>query len=138
MSDIRLELVNSVINKAYSLIDYNIHNDIHKQQEFKSKAIKLLTKSYDSRKILYNEGMRRSYWTSGNDDVDNLIQQCQMETITPDRIKEWTTSSTLNRTEYMKNILSASKNNPHTKKLSDEVNGGFHELGLMDKGIFLN
>ncbi|GES75025.1 kinase-like domain-containing protein [Rhizophagus clarus] len=118
MSDIRLELVNSVINKAYSLIDYNIHNDIHKQQEFKSKAIKLLTKSYDSRKILYNEGMRRS--------CENCCQECLA------------TLYSLNRTEYMKNILSASKNNPHTKKLSDEVNGGFHELGLMDKGIFLN
>ena len=30
-----------------------------------------------------------SNWTSGNDDIDNLIQQCQIETLEPDAIMEW-------------------------------------------------
>jgi len=34
MSDIREELVNESINRAYKLINYNIHNNIHKQNEF--------------------------------------------------------------------------------------------------------
>jgi hypothetical protein len=146
MSDIRLVLVNSVINKAYSSIDYNIHNNIHKQHEFqkqivlndkslteneKSEAIKILTKSYDTNKILYNEGMKRicencyqeclatlycelcvrnylknnfSNWTSGNDDIDNLIQVCQMNTITPSRVTEWIPYQNLKNIKYLKKI----------------------------------
>ena len=34
MSAIRKELVDAAINRAISLINYDIHNDIHKQDEF--------------------------------------------------------------------------------------------------------
>jgi hypothetical protein len=30
-----------------------------------------------------------SNWTSGNDDIDNLIQKCQMKTLMPSNIIEW-------------------------------------------------
>src|SRR5688572_18308747 len=125
MSDIRRELVLAAINRSYALIDYNIHNDLHKQYEFpkqtiladesltkdeKTEAIRLLTRDYDRDKILYDEGVKRiclncnkeclatlyceycvrnylkanfSNWTSGNDDIDSLIQKCQMETLMP-------------------------------------------------------
>src|SRR5438046_556170 len=76
----------------------------------KSYAVKLLNKDFDKYKILYNKGIKRicencheeclatlycehcvrnylktkfSNWTSGNNDVDTLIQQCQMESISP-------------------------------------------------------
>ena len=45
---------------------------------------------------LYCEHCVRNYlkskfsnWTSGNSDIDNLLQQCQMETLRPDKIVEW-------------------------------------------------
>ncbi len=67
-------------------------------------------------KVLFNEGTRRiceicgqkclatlfceycvrnylktnfSNWTSKNDKIDNLIQECQIETLGPDYIVEW-------------------------------------------------
>ena len=79
----------------------------------KTEAIKKLNSDYDRDKVLLNEGTKRicencnqeclatlycefcvrkylkagfSNWTSGNNDIDNLIQQCQMETIDPDRM----------------------------------------------------
>src|SRR5688572_21677201 len=121
MSTIRRELIHAANSRAFNLIDYNIHNDIHKQDEFmkqtvladnsltkdeKTEAIRELTKNYDRDKILNNEGTKRicencnqecfatlycehcvrnylkanfSNWTSENDDIDNLIQKCQME-----------------------------------------------------------
>src|SRR3954452_5503209 len=74
MSTIRRELIYATNNKANSLIDYNICNDIHKQHEFrkqtvladesltkdeKTEAVRLLTKAYDQYKVLYNEGAKR-------------------------------------------------------------------------------
>src|SRR5437764_14998872 len=111
MSAMRYELIHAANNRAYAT---NIHNDIHKLYEFtkqtvladksltedeKTEAIRLLTKNYDRRKVLNNEGTKRicencnqeclatlyceycvrnyliasfSNWTSGNDDIDNL------------------------------------------------------------------
>ena len=131
------------VNRAFSLIDFNIHNDVHKQYEFKkqivladesltenekSEAVKLLTTYYDSDKITHNEGTKRTCencnqeclailycehcvrnylkakflkWTSGNNDVDNLIQQCQMETSRPDRIVEWIPYNNLQNIKYL-------------------------------------
>ena len=74
----------------------------------KAYAIKELNKVYDRRKVKYNSGTKRicencsqeclatlycelcvrNYlkanfpnWTSGNDDIDNLIRECQLETL---------------------------------------------------------
>ena len=47
MSAIQKELVDAAINRAFALMDYNIHNDIHKQQEFLLQTVlddKSLTK----------------------------------------------------------------------------------------------
>ena len=46
MSTIRYELINATVNRALSLIDYNIYTDIHKRYEFQRQTIlanKLLT-----------------------------------------------------------------------------------------------
>src|SRR5256885_4922 len=76
----------------------------------KTEVIKILNKTYDRDKIFYNDGTKRicencnqeclatlycefcvrnylienfKNWTSGNDNIDNLIQECQMETLIP-------------------------------------------------------
>ena len=74
MSKIRYELVYTVIDKAFNLIDHNIYNDIHKRYEFqkqtvladksltedeKTEAIRLLTKTNDRNKVHFNEGTKR-------------------------------------------------------------------------------
>ena len=42
-----------------------------------------------------------SNWTSGNDDIDNLIQECQMKTLGPDGIVEWIPYDNLQNIEYL-------------------------------------
>ena len=143
MSTIRRELIYAANNRAYNLIDTNIHNDVHKQYEFvkqtvlvdkfltkdeKTEAIRRLNISYDLNKLLRNEGEKRicencqeeclatlyceycirnylrtkfSTWTSGNNDVDNLIQNCQLETISPDKIVEWIPYNNLQNIKYL-------------------------------------
>jgi hypothetical protein len=93
-----------------------------------SYAIKLLNKDFDFYKIQLNEGTKRicenchdeclatlycehcvrnylkanfSNWTSGNNDIDNLIQQCQMKTLAPFKIVEWIPYNELQNIEYL-------------------------------------
>jgi hypothetical protein len=42
-----------------------------------------------------------SNWTSGNVDIDNLIQKCQMETIRPNVIVEWILYNNLQNVKYL-------------------------------------
>ena len=94
----------------------------------KSEAVRILTIAYDDDKIKYNKGTKRtcencnqeclatlfcehcvrnylkmkfSNWTSGNDNIDNLIQECQMKTLTPQRIVEWIPYNDLQNIEYL-------------------------------------
>ena len=94
----------------------------------KTHAIKLLSKNFDHYKILLNGGAKRicencdqeylatlycehcvrnylkakfSNWTSGNNDIDNLIQKCQMETLKPNNIVEWIPYSNLQNIKYL-------------------------------------
>ncbi|EXX52929.1 Tpk3p [Rhizophagus irregularis DAOM 197198w] len=143
MSPIRYELVYATANRAYSLIDYNIYTDAHKQYEFlkrtiladkqltddeKTFAIKITDEKYDRDKILFNSGTKRicenckqeclatlyceycvrnylkanfKNWTSGNNDIDNLIQKCQLETTRPNVIIEWISYSNLQNIKYL-------------------------------------
>src|ERR1044072_4277033 len=74
MSAIRKELVRAALNKSFALIDRNIHDNFHKQHEFRQKtiladesltkdektyAIRELIKVYDLNKLLFNEGEKR-------------------------------------------------------------------------------
>ncbi|PKK64488.1 kinase-like protein [Rhizophagus irregularis] len=143
MSVIRKELAHAAMSRSHALIDYNIHNDIHKRHEFKKQtlladnfltkdeknyAINWITKGYDRDKILENSGTRRicencnqkclatlycefcvrnylkanfSNWTSGNVNIDNLIQKCQSETLLPSRIVEWIPYNNLQNIRYL-------------------------------------
>src|ERR1043166_8155930 len=137
------ELILAAKNRAFNLIDYSIHNDIHKQYEFrkqtvladesltndeKTEAIRFLTRDYDRDKVFYNEGTKRicencnqeclatlyceycvrnylktkfSNWTSGNDDIDSVIQKCQLETLNPNRVVEWIPYNNLQNINYL-------------------------------------
>ena len=83
MSTIRRELILAANNRAVNLMDDSIHNDIHKQYEFKkqkvladksltndekTEAIKLLTRTYDRDKVNNNEGTKRI--------CENCNQEC--------------------------------------------------------------
>src|ERR1044072_5902940 len=142
MSAIREELIRA-LNESIKLMDYKIHDNFHKQYEFRQKtiladesltkdvkneAIRELNRVYDRNKVLYNDGTKRicencnqeclatlycehcvrnylkakfSNWTSGNIDIDNLIQKCQMETFAPDKIVEWIPYSNLQNIKYL-------------------------------------
>ena len=143
MSTIRKELTYATANRAYSLIDYNIHTDLHKQYEFQKQfilddklltgdekifAINYITETYDRNKVLKNSGTKRicencnqeclatlyceycvrnylkanfKNWTSGNNDIDNLIQKCQLETLMPSKVIEWIPYNNLQNIEYL-------------------------------------
>ena len=143
MSVIRKELVNAVVDESNNLIDFNIHNSFHKRFEFRQKtvlankslteeekteAIRILNSIYDRKKILYNDGTKRTCenchqeclatfycelcvlnylkanfpnWTSGNDNIDNLIQECQMKTLEPRNVVEWIPYNRLQNIEYL-------------------------------------
>ena len=143
MSTVRKELMNAVISRATTLINTRIHNNIHKQHEFRQKiiladksltkdekteVIRELNKVYDRNKILENVGTKRicencnqeclatlyceycvrnylkanfSNWTSGNDNIDNLIQTCQMKTCAPEMVVEWIPYNNLQNIEYL-------------------------------------
>jgi hypothetical protein len=143
MSTLRYELIAATNNRATTLTDTNIYNNIHKQFEFqkqtvladkiltndeKTEAIRKLTKGYDRNKVMDDDGARRicencnqeclatlyceycvrNYlqenfpnWTSENDDIDNLIQECQMESLMPSKIVEWIPYSNLENIKYL-------------------------------------
>src|ERR1043165_4192786 len=143
MSAVREELVQTVLNKSFALIDRKIHDNVHKRHEFRQKtiladesltndeksyAIRKLNEVYDLNKLLFNEGEKRicencsqeclatlfceicvrnylkanfSNWTSGNDNIDNLIQKCQMETLYPQKVVEWIPYNKLQNIKYL-------------------------------------
>ncbi|CAB4403442.1 unnamed protein product [Rhizophagus irregularis] len=97
-------------------------------EEEKTEAIRLQNESYDRDKILFNSGTRRicencnqkclatlyceycvqnylksnfSNWTSGNNVIDNLIKNCQMETLRPNVIIEWIPFNNLENIKYL-------------------------------------
>ena len=142
MATIRIELVNTAVNRAFALTDYS-QNNLEKIHEFriqtinadesltkdeKLKAIKILNEEFDYNKLLTNIGTKRicenckdeclattycehcvrnylkanfSNWTSGNNDIDNLIQKCQIEAIIPNKIIEWIPYNNLQNIEYL-------------------------------------
>src|SRR5688572_11907202 len=103
-------------HKGHEFMQQTILADNSLTEEEKTEAIRLLNKDYDRAKIIYNNGTRRvcencnqnclatlyceycvqnylksdfSNWTSRNNIIDNLIKNCQMETLRPDNIIEW-------------------------------------------------
>src|SRR5436190_23935934 len=78
--------------------------------------------------VLYCENCVRNYlkenfsnWTSGNNDIDNLIQKCQMETLSPNMIIEWIPYNHLQNIEYL------TKGGCSKIYTADWIGGGYEE-----------
>ncbi|GBC12383.2 kinase-like domain-containing protein [Rhizophagus irregularis DAOM 181602=DAOM 197198] len=63
---------------------------------------------YECLAILYCEHCLRNYlksrfsnWTSGNDNIDNLIKKCQLESLEPEKIIEWIPFNNLQNIKYL-------------------------------------
>jgi hypothetical protein len=115
-------------HKYEEYIKQKILTDSSLTNDEKTEAIRIRTKTYDQQKIFYNSGTRRicenckekclatsfceycvrnylkenfSNWTSGNNDIDNLIQKCQMETLDPESIVEWVPYNNFENIKYL-------------------------------------
>ena len=62
-----------------------------------------------------------SNWTSGNDDIDSLIQKCQMETLVPNRVIVWIPYNNLQNIKY---LTKGGCSEIHT---ADWIDGGYIE-----------
>ncbi|POG78979.1 kinase-like domain-containing protein [Rhizophagus irregularis DAOM 181602=DAOM 197198] len=114
--------------KQYESIKQTILADQTFTSDERSHAIKLINKKIDKYKVRENKGTRRtceicqgkclatlyceycvrnyliaqfSNWTSENDNIDNLIRECQMETLKPDNIIEWIPYNNLRSINYL-------------------------------------
>src|SRR5436305_1139200 len=103
------------VDKRHEFRKQTILADESLTDDEKSEAMKHLNKTFDHNKVVFNEGAKRicqncnqeclailfcehcvrnylkanfSNWTSGNNDIDNLIQECQMKALMPDMISE--------------------------------------------------
>ena len=120
--------IHNNLEKRYEFRKKTILADKSLTKDEKSYAITELSKDFDHFKISYNEGIKwicencqdeclatlycehcvRNYlkenfskWTSGNNDIDGLIQKCQMETFSPDKIIEWIPYNNLQNIKYL-------------------------------------
>ncbi|PKK60924.1 kinase-like protein [Rhizophagus irregularis] len=116
------------LHNQYKFIKQTILADSSLTDDEKTEAIRITNKDYDRDKVRLNEGIRRicencnkkclatlyceycvqdylkarfPNWTSGNNDIDNLIQKCQSEMLTPDRIVEWIPYNNLMNIKYL-------------------------------------
>src|ERR1044072_5781728 len=114
--------------KQHEFRKKNILADKSLTKDEKSFAMKILNRNFDLFKIRNNEGTKRtcencqdeclatlycehcvrnylkanfSKWTSGNNDIDDLIQKCQMETLSPNMIIEWIPYNNLQNIKYL-------------------------------------
>ncbi len=116
------------MDKEHELRKEAILADESLTDDEKSEAIYLLTNIHDHNKVISSKGIRRvcencgqeclatlfcelcvrnhlkanfSNWTSGNNEIDNLIQKCQMETFLPYGIMEWIPYDNLRNIKYL-------------------------------------
>ena len=120
-------IIQNTVDKRSEFMKQIVLADESLTNDEKSGAIKTLNKELDYNKLVYNEGTKRicencqdecfatlycehcvqnylkakSNWTSGNNEIDNLIQKCQMETLRPDMIIEWIPYNHLQNIKYL-------------------------------------
>ncbi|RIA86365.1 kinase-like domain-containing protein [Glomus cerebriforme] len=120
--------IHNDIDKQIEFIKQMINNDKYLNKKEKMRAINILTTDLDYYKVLYNEGISRiceicqekcfaisyceycirnflkkefSKWSSKNIDIDNLIQNCQIGTLSPKKIIEWIPYNKLKDIKYL-------------------------------------
>ncbi|GET58661.1 kinase-like domain-containing protein [Rhizophagus irregularis DAOM 181602=DAOM 197198] len=116
------------IHKQFEFVRQTLLDDNSLTENEKYEAKLIYTKVYDSYKIMNNDGSKRicdncnqeclatlycelcirnylktkfSNWTSGNVNIDNLIKECQMETLKPNKIMEWIPYNNLKNIKYL-------------------------------------
>ena len=116
------------VHKRYEFRQQTVLADESLTKDEKTEVIRRLNKDYDRYKVLYNEGTKRicencnqeclattyceicvrnylkanfSNWTCGNDDIDSLIQTCQLKALEPNRIVEWIPYNNLQNIKYL-------------------------------------
>ncbi|CAB4420729.1 unnamed protein product [Rhizophagus irregularis] len=116
------------VHKRHEFRKQTILADESLAENEKSEAINIITTLYDQNKIRSNDGEKRicencnqeclattycelcvrnylkanfSNWTSGNANIDNLIQECQLKTLIPDKITEWVPFDNLQNIKYL-------------------------------------
>ncbi|CAB4437679.1 unnamed protein product [Rhizophagus irregularis] len=116
------------IHKQFEFYKQTVLADKILTNDEKTKAIRELIVVYDQNKVTDNDGTKRicencnqeclatlyceycvrnylkenfSIWTSGNDDIDNLIQKCQTESLMPSKIVEWIPYNNLKNINYL-------------------------------------
>jgi hypothetical protein len=119
---------NDDIQKQYELQRQVVLADNSLTEDEKTETIRELSNIHDRYKIIYNSGTERiceicnqgclatlycencvrNYlktkfldWTSENDDIDNLIKKCQIETLYPNMIAEWIPYNNLQNIKYL-------------------------------------
>ena len=140
--------IHNNIHKQYEFQKQTVLADESLTNDEKTKAIRLLTRDYDRNKIIDNEGTKRicencnqecfatlyceycvrnylkanfSNWTSGNVDIDNLIQKCQLETLMPEVVVEWIPYNNLQNIKYL------TKGGCSEIYTADWIDGRYHE-----------
>jgi hypothetical protein len=120
--------IHTDMDKQYEFQKQTILADKLLTDDEKAEAIKKLDETNDRNKVKLNKGTKRicencnqkclatlyceycvrnylkanfSNWTSGNDDIDNLIQKCQMESLHPQMIVEWIPYNNLKNIIYL-------------------------------------
>jgi hypothetical protein len=116
------------LHKRYEFKKQTVLADKFLTEDVKTKVIRQIDKAYDQNKVMNNSGTKRicencnqeclatlycefcvrnylkanfSNWTSGNNDIDNLIQKCQKETLHPEIIVEWIPYNNLQNIKYL-------------------------------------
>ena len=120
--------IHNNVEKQHEFRKQTILADKSLTKDEKSYSMKILGRELDLNKLLLNKGTKRicencqdeclatlycehcvrnylkanfSKWTSGNNDIDNLIQKCQMETLSPNMIIEWIPYNDLQNIKYL-------------------------------------
>src|SRR5688572_26786239 len=116
------------VDKWYELEKETLLADESLTDDEKSESIRMLTERCDIWKTRDNKGKKRvcenckqeclaisycelcirnhlkenfSNWTSGNNEIDNLIRKCQMESYKPHTIMEWISYNNLQNIKYL-------------------------------------
>src|SRR3954454_9614932 len=119
--------ISNNLTKQHELFQQTILADESLTKDEKSFAIEMLNIRCDLDKVFYNDGKKRicencsqeclatlycehcvrnylkatfSNWTSGNNNIDGLIQKCQIEKLAPHIVIEWIPYNNLQNIEY--------------------------------------
>src|ERR1044072_5507660 len=147
------------IHKQYEFRQKTILADESLTNDEKTYTIIELNKVYDLSKLLFNEGEKRicencsqgclatlfceicvrnylkanfSNWTSENDNIDNLIQKCQMETLHPQKVVEWIPYNKLQNIKY---LTEGGCSKIYT---AEWINGGYEEWDAKEQQLKRN